>query len=126
MKSYPLGGSIWPGTILGTIVKSVATAMHPEYDTLQSWSGNTYVVQGSDGRYGAITFHGPQGHLFEGGKGSYPVYLPYLSLKRSCLSPVRLVLHSCRRVLEGLLFAHALIGLSRRAILSPATEGAGA
>jgi hypothetical protein len=55
---------VWKGAILGTIVKSIATAIHADFDSLQSWSENNYVVQGWDGRYGAVSFAGPQGDFF--------------------------------------------------------------
>jgi hypothetical protein len=55
---------VWKGAVLGTIVKSIATAIHADFDSLQSWSENNYVVQGWDGRYGAVTFTGPQGVFF--------------------------------------------------------------
>lgn len=65
MRSYVTASVIWHGAILGTIAKSVATAINAEFDTFQSWSGNNYIVQGWDGRYGAITFEGPQGRIFQ-------------------------------------------------------------
>ena len=65
MKNKPRPSKLWPGAILGTIAKSVATAIHPEFDSLQSWSGPNYVVQGWDGRHGAVTFDGPQGSQFD-------------------------------------------------------------
>src|SRR5271166_2067237 len=56
---------VWSGAILGTIVKSIATAINANYDSLQSWSQNSYIVQGWDGRNGAVTFAGPQGEFFD-------------------------------------------------------------
>lgn len=63
-QGNPRASILWKGAILGTIVKSIATAIHADFDTLQSWSGSNYIVQGWDGRYGAVAFAGPQGELF--------------------------------------------------------------
>lgn len=64
MTNKPRASILWSGAILGTIAKSIATAVHAEFDSLQSWSGNNYIVQGWDGHYGAVTFAGPQGQRF--------------------------------------------------------------
>lgn len=62
---FPSAVTLFRGAILGTIAKSIATAQSPTLDTLQSWSNDTYAVQGWDGRYGAITFAGPQDRHFD-------------------------------------------------------------
>jgi hypothetical protein len=70
MSNYPKASVVWPGAVLGTVVKSIATAVNAEFDTLQSLNENNYTVQSWDGRYGAISFQGPQGHLFHSGVSS--------------------------------------------------------
>jgi hypothetical protein len=83
MSNYPKASIIWPGAILGTITKSIATAVNGDFDSFQSWSGNNYTIQGWDGRYGAITFQGPQGPLFQAGKSSV-VGAFYSAMSRRC------------------------------------------
>ena len=59
---FPSKLQVWSGAILGGIVNAVMTAQNIGYASFRCWSRNTYVLQGGDGRDGAITFAG--GHWY--------------------------------------------------------------
>src|SRR5438552_1926104 len=56
LDHYPKTIVVWRGAILGTIVNATMCADRPSYATLEAWDGSNYLVDGWDGRYGAITF----------------------------------------------------------------------
>lgn len=52
----PKRSVVWPGSILGTIVNAIMTAENADFATSQQWDGKNYLLDGWDGRYGAVTF----------------------------------------------------------------------
>jgi hypothetical protein len=53
---FPKTAVLRPGAILGTIANAVMCADTPDFAVYQRWEGNNYLVDGTDGTYGAITF----------------------------------------------------------------------
>jgi hypothetical protein len=58
-NEYLSCATLWRGAILGTIANATMTIVTPEYASFQSWDSSNYLIDGWDGRYGAITFEGP-------------------------------------------------------------------
>jgi hypothetical protein len=67
-SEFPKKSVVWSGSILEGIANATMTAQNRHCAQYGQWKGTDFLVDGSNGRYGAITFGGKpwvwDGHLF--------------------------------------------------------------